>query len=68
MNDSFLVDSYTLDEGDDPKLKECMICENNSCDLSKGVNCLDVSKLTPKLFVESTSHVEKFLKIEENFL
>lgn len=64
LNDSFLV-LCALDESDDSKFKECMTCENDSCGLLEGVNCLDVSKLAPKIFVESTSYFQKSSKDEE---
>ncbi|KAK4380053.1 hypothetical protein RND71_001915 [Anisodus tanguticus] len=59
LNGSFLVDLCALDESDDLEFKECMTCKNDSCGLFEGANYLNVSKLTPKIFVESTSRVER---------
>ncbi|KAJ8554207.1 hypothetical protein K7X08_024885 [Anisodus acutangulus] len=68
LNDLFLVDLCVLNENGDSKFKECITCENNFCGLLEGANCLDVSKITPNMFVESTSCIERSSKDEERHL
>lgn len=68
FNDLFLVVLCALNENNDSKLKECMTCEYDFCGLLEGANYLDVSKLTLKPFIESTSCIGKSFKIKEDLL